>query len=153
MRTSQDRLADALREKTETLTGERGDPNMAALRVKDLSGLTNALAGAIKTAGGTKKKAATIAETLAQVGDLVNTLNDTVTALQGDVATAKGDISTLKTDDAATKGKLDAAAGATVPGMTSSAVSAAPTQSDFNALRQDVANLRAALLALISDFS
>lgn len=153
MRTSQERLSDALREKTETLNGERGDPNMAALRVKDLAGFTNALAGTMKTASGTKKKAATIADTLAQIGQLVNTLNDGVTALQGDMTTAQGNISTLQTDEAATKGRLDAAAGADVPGMSSTAVSAAPTQSDFNALRQDVANLHAALLALISDFS
>lgn len=157
LRTSGDRLADAIREKLEVLTGERGSGADRAVRVKDMTGLNNALAGVNKRAGSIatqlNRTRQSLSDILTQIGNLVDQSATDITDLQDRVTAAEQDITTLKQDVATIKSKLAAARAVAVPaGTATNAAGAAPTAAEFANVVADLNGLRTALSQVVASF-
>ncbi len=100
-----------LKEKLEILTGERGDPQLAAIRMRvlgqlqelisklrisatDLQNDINTLDQGLQS---TQSQLNTVQTDVATLDGNVNTLQSSVTALQGDIASIQTDLSTAQT--------------------------------------------------------
>ena len=157
LRTSGDRMSSAIREKLEVLTGERGAGQDRAVRVKDLMGLNNALAGVTKQTGSIASKLSntskSLADTITEIGNLIDQSSTDVTDLQGRMTTAEADITTLKSDVQAIKAKLAAAKSVAIPGGTATgAAGGTPTAAEFAKVVVDLNNLRAAMAQIVNAF-
>ena len=138
VRTTQDRKDAIVLERVRTLSGEIGKPDERAVLVKDLAGLSNALAGAGKATAAVGGRVKTLAETLTEIGNLVNSTST-------DLADVKTGLDAAQTDIAAIKAKLAAAAAINVPSITAQNLTAAPTKDDFNKAVSDLRALHQAV--------
>jgi hypothetical protein len=158
MTTSANRLQEAIREKVETLFGDRGNPDNHAVRVKDLAGLNNALGGLLKTAGslassinGAQSGLANTIANLTALGNLISSIQADVTTLQTNQATDEANIATLQTGVADLQSKVDAAHAVSVPSITSAHAAAdPPTKAEFDKVVDDLNALRGAITAIVA---
>ena len=165
-----------LKEKLEILTGERGDPQLAAIRMRVLGQLQELISKLRISATELQNDINTLDQNLQgtqlqldTVQSNVGTLQSSVTTIQGDIASIQTDLSTAQTtltqldaDIAALQtdvGGLATLSGnfdqiqtdvtaVSIPGATQGTVAAAPTAAEFNQLLSDVNALRTALTNL-----
>ena len=165
-----------LKEKLEILTGERGDPQLAAIRMRVLGQLQELISKLRISATDLQNDINTIDQNLQTTQTQLDTLESSVTFLQNDVTTLQTDISTIQTDLSTaqtTLTQLDAdiatlqsdvgglatlstrfdqmqtdVTGVSIPSPAQGTIAAAPTAAQFNGLVSDIAALTNAVTAL-----
>lgn len=162
-----------LKEKVEILNGERGDRNKAALRRSDLSQIQTLLAFLRQNGGDMTATIAAMQQSIVSVQAALNTaqqaisdLNIDLGVVQSALSDAETAISTLQDDLETLQTGLDdlvdqvqgietdlsdlkvAAAAVSIPALSSTPISSAPTDADFNTLLSDLTNVRQALSQL-----
>jgi len=85
-----------LKEKLEILTGERGDPNLAAIRVRVLGQLQELISKLRISATDLQNDINTLDQSLQSTQSQLNTVQTNVGTLQTDVAALDGNVSTLQ---------------------------------------------------------
>ena len=165
-----------LKEKLEILTGERGDPQLAAIRMRVLGQLQELISKLRISATELQNDINTLdlglqgtQLQLDTVQSNVGTLQSSVTTIQGDIASIQTDLSTAQT----TLSQLDAditalqtdvgglatlstrfdqmqtdVTGVSIPSPAQGTIAAAPTAAQFNGLVSDIAALTNAVTAL-----
>lgn len=122
-----------LKEKVEILAGERGDPNLAAIRVRVLGQLQELISKLRISATDLQNDINTLDQSLQSTQSQLNTVQTNVGTLQTDVAALDSDVSTLQGNVTTLQGEI------------------ATVQTDLNTAQTTLTQLDADIAALQTD--